>query len=174
MTNQPEEQSTQLSTLLAKGAIKRPDGPGSVHLFRALSSLCGYDSFEESDHHRRLKRAIGEYTHYVFVLIDGMGSSLTGLIPEDGWFARARRETLSSVYPSTTAVALTSQATGLWPAEHGVTGWHTYLPGRKLTVLPLKASERFTGKALKAFDIPFREVVQPESISSASPTSALV
>jgi len=155
---------TVLSPLFSDGTLKRPDGSSSVHLFRALSHLCGHTEPRDGDHVAKLKKAIGEFSHYVYILIDGMGVSLHYHLPEDGWFARSKREVLSSVYPSTTAVALTSQATGLWPAEHGVTGWHTYLPERNLTVLPLKATERFSRKTLKACNVPFREVIQPDSI----------
>ena len=147
-----------------RGVLSRPDGPGSVHLFQALSHLCGYTPVRPSGHVAGLRDAIGEYSHYVFVLIDGMGASLDSHLPGNGWFAKADRIDLSSVYPSTTAVALTSQATGLWPAEHGVTGWHTHLPDRGITVLPLKATERKSGKPLKELGVPFREVVRSDSI----------
>jgi hypothetical protein len=159
-----QSRQTALAALFSHGVLKRPDGVTSVHLFRALAELCGHASFSHNAHTAKIKKAIGEYTHYVFVLVDGLGSSLKNSVPARGWFAQAERTDMSSVYPSTTAVALTSQATGLWPAEHGVTGWHTYLPERDLTVLPLKASERFSGKTLKALGLPFREVVQPESV----------
>jgi hypothetical protein len=45
---------------------------------------------------------------------------------------------LTTVFPSTTASAITSLFTGLSPAQHGVLGWKTYLPrpDRTLTVLP--------------------------------------
>jgi hypothetical protein len=156
--------NTHLSTLFDTGALYRPDGAGSVHLFRALSLLCGCDSIARDGHVAELSGAIGEYSHYVYILIDGMGTSLDEHLPKDGWFTNARRMDLSSVYPSTTAVALTSQATGLWPSEHGVTGWHTHLPDRGVTVLPLRATERKSGQRLKQLEIPFREVVKPDSI----------
>lgn len=164
MKQKPGGSQTALSSLFSSGTLRRPEGETSVHLFRALSRLCGNTSFPVNKQVTRIKKAIGEYPHYVFVLIDGMGTSLDMYLPANGFFAQAERMEISSVYPSTTAVALTSQATGLWPAEHGVTGWHTYLPERDLTVLPLKASERFSRKTLKSFDVPFREVVQPESV----------
>ena len=156
--------NTHLSSLFDTGALHRPDGAGSVHLFRALSLLCGCGSFPRNGHVAGLSDAVGEYSHYVFILIDGMGASLDEHLPGRSWFASAQRIDLSSVYPSTTAVALTSLATGLWPSEHGVTGWHTHLPDRGITVLPLRATERLSGKPLKKLEIPFREVVRPESI----------
>ncbi len=161
--SRPGKARTVLSSLFDGNVLCRPDGAGSVHLFRALSLLCGHGSFQRNGHVARLSDAVGEYSHYVFILIDGMGSSLDEHLPGNGWFAKAQRIELSSVYPSTTAVALTSQATCLWPSEHGVTGWHTHLPERGITVLPLRATERSSGKALRQLGIPFKEVIRPDS-----------
>ncbi|MBN1686155.1 MAG: alkaline phosphatase family protein [Spirochaetales bacterium] len=164
MTDLSGTSDTPIAPLFGQGLLRRPDGANSVHLFRALSLLCGYTSFPDNPYVTRLYEAIGEYSHYVFILIDGMGTSLKGFLPPGGCLSRAQQEVITSVYPSTTAVALTSQATGLWPAEHGITGWHTYLPERDITVLPLKATERFSRKPLQHFGIPFREVVKPSSV----------
>jgi len=156
--------NTPLSPLFEEGVLRRPNGATSVHLFQAIAGVCGYNRFAANWHVEKLQGAIGNYQHYVLILVDGMGISLRDLIPGGGWFCSAQEIELSSVYPSTTAVALTSLATGLWPSQHGVTGWHTRLPERGVTVLPLRATERESGKPLKELGIPFREVVQPDSI----------
>jgi hypothetical protein len=52
---------------------------------------------------------------------------------------------LRSVFPSSTAPALTSLATGMWPAEHALTGWHVYLPQQQRQITALPFVERFTG-----------------------------
>lgn len=142
--------------------LTRPDGPNSVHFFRALFHLCG-ESVPMDAYSKQIAEKIGDHNHYLFVLVDGMGRNLAPQLPTDGWFSTAEQIELSSVYPSTTAVALTSQATALWPAEHGITGWNTHLPDRGVTVLPLKATERLSGKPVKQLDIPFRDIVRPDS-----------
>jgi hypothetical protein len=43
-----------------------------------------------------------------------------------GALARARRAAITSVFPSTTAAAITTSYTGCTPLEHGLTGWFTY------------------------------------------------
>ena len=63
----------------------------------------------------------------MLILADGLGLEML----EREAAARTLREHLRSelrtVFPSSTAVALTSLATGEWPARHAVTGWWTYL-----------------------------------------------
>ena len=55
---------------------------------------------------------------------------------------------LQSVFPSSTAPAVTSLATGCWPAEHGVPGWFTYLPDNELIAAILPFIERFSKRPL--------------------------
>ncbi|GAB4168604.1 MAG: alkaline phosphatase family protein [Rhodocyclaceae bacterium] len=83
----------------------------------------------------RLKAA----THLVLILADGLGlhtltgagrgSALHGHL--HGW--------ASSVFPSTTAAAITTVMTGLAPQQHALTGWHMYFReiDRVLASLPL-------------------------------------
>lgn len=71
----------------------------------------------------RVARAIGEARHVVLLLFDGLGDrQLSGLIP-GGAIAAARSSSLSSVFPSSTAPAITSLATASFPAAHGNPGW---------------------------------------------------
>ncbi len=152
-----------LASFFADRSLCRPDGPNSVNLFNAIHRLGGLAENGSDPETKALTEAIGERDHYLFVLIDGMGLNLESGFPQEGWFNGAERIDLTSTYPSTTAVALTSQASGLWPAEHGVTGWHTHLPDRGITVLPLRATERLSGKPIKQIGVPFREIVLPDS-----------
>ena len=48
-------------------------------------------------------------------------------MPRDAFLPEHVDRELFTVYPSTTAVALTSLATGQWPTTHAVTGWWTHL-----------------------------------------------
>lgn len=71
------------------------------------------------------------------LLIDGLGDALLRQFP-DSHLARARFTTLSSVFPSTTASAVTTLATGVAPQQHAITGWHMWLRelGSVATILP--------------------------------------
>ena len=46
---------------------------------------------------------------------------------------------MTSVFPSTTASAITTFMTGLAPAQHGLTGWHMHMDeiDQTLAILPL-------------------------------------
>ncbi|QID17779.1 alkaline phosphatase family protein [Nitrogeniibacter mangrovi] len=59
----------------------------------------------------------------VFILIDGMGANDVQRRGAGSFMATHQRATLTSVFPSTTASAVTTSMTGLSPAEHGLTGW---------------------------------------------------
>ncbi|HKJ86148.1 MAG TPA: alkaline phosphatase family protein, partial [Spirochaetia bacterium] len=97
-----------------------------------------------SDNASELGDAIGHHDHYLFVLVDGLGVSLQDRFPRGGFFTTSLARPLNSVFPSTTAVALTSLATAAWPAEHGITGWFTYFPEHRRVIAPLLFRERAT------------------------------
>lgn len=80
----------------------------------------------------------------VLVVIDGLGAitlrahagharALTG--------GMAKRDLAHSVFPSTTAAALTSIVTGVWPGEHGLVGYRVLDPGRDVLVNQLSGWE---------------------------------
>ena len=58
-------------------------------------------------------------------MIDGLGDNYL-MRRRGGALARRRRASMTSVFPSTTASAITTSYTGRTPLEHGLTGWFTY------------------------------------------------
>lgn len=62
----------------------------------------------------------------VLLIIDGLGDNYVSRRGAGGELARRRRASLTSVFPSTTASAITTSYTGRTPLEHGLTGWFTY------------------------------------------------
>ena len=80
----------------------------------------------------------------VLVLIDGLGAiSLRG----HAGHARAltagmsKKDVAHSVFPSTTAAALTSILTGAWPGQHGLVGYRVLDPSRDVLVNQLTGWE---------------------------------
>lgn len=73
----------------------------------------------------------------VLLIIDGLGDTFLRTHPES-FLCRHRKGRLSSVFPPTTATAVTSFFTGTAPLQHGITGWHTFFKelGTVGTVLP--------------------------------------
>jgi hypothetical protein len=62
----------------------------------------------------------------VLLILDGLGDNYLQRRGAGGELARRRRGALTSVFPSTTASAITTSYTGRTPLEHGLTGWFTY------------------------------------------------
>lgn len=72
----------------------------------------------------------------VLLLIDGLGDNYLMRQPR-GELARRRRGAITSVFPSTTASAITTTYTGCTPLEHGLTGWFTYFGEAGYVAAPL-------------------------------------
>ena len=64
-------------------------------------------------------RRIGEKGKKIFMLIDGLGYNfLTKVVPNLPGYPEL--SSISTVFPSTTSVVLTSIESGMTPAEHGI------------------------------------------------------
>lgn len=120
----------QLLALFESGRLCRPaaETPNIVDLARALARLAGAANVEPTAGSAQIEDLIGPAEHLVFVLADGLGSSLIESFPEARFLAEHVVADLQTVFPSSTPVALTALATGEWPSHHGVTGWWTHLP----------------------------------------------
>ena len=90
--------------------------------------------------------------HVVLLVIDGLGQAqlAPGAAPA---LCEALRGTMTSVFPSTTASAVTTFLTGLAPVEHAVTGWFTWLREVGSVVAPLPFTTRVGGAGLVALGV---------------------
>ena len=115
---------------LEMGKLKIPSEatPSIVDLANALASLIGSDPVRVSSNAARIRGLIGPSDHIVLVVVDGLGMNFIEGLPGNSFLRRQLAFELTTVFPSTTPAALTSLATGLWPSQHAVVGWHTYLP----------------------------------------------
>jgi hypothetical protein len=139
----------------AGGALRRPSAetPNLVDLARALGERCGAPTDRSSAAARKLAHQIGPADNYLLVLVDGLGIDMVRTMSA-GSFIRSHLEgELRTVFPATTAAALTSLSTGVWPAEHGVPTWYVYLEEIDATVRPLPYDELVTGKPLGALGL---------------------
>ena len=115
--------------MLDAGTLVRPDPavPNLVDVARAVVTASGVGGLELSPFAEDLADSLADRKHLVFILADGLGLDML----ERETAARTLRAHLHSevraVFPSSTAVALTSLAAGEWPARHAVTGWWTYV-----------------------------------------------
>ena len=79
--------------------------------------------------------------HVVLLVIDGLGETQLESGPAPALRA-SLRGTMTSVFPSTTASAVTTFLTGLAPVEHAVTGWFTWLRELGEIIAPLPFTTR--------------------------------
>jgi hypothetical protein len=89
----------------------------------------------------------------VLLVIDGLGYNYLINNARHSSLHKFLHGRLTTVFPSTTATAITTFMTGLAPQQHGLTGWFTYFQelGSILTVLPVKP--RFSGATLEELNI---------------------
>jgi len=62
----------------------------------------------------------------LLLVVDGLGYRYLREVHADTTLCRHLRGSMTSVFPSTTATAITAIMSGLAPQQHGVTGWHVY------------------------------------------------
>jgi hypothetical protein len=146
---EPGSGAAALEEWFENGRLVRPNSgePDILDLVHALADLCGCRrAFNRTENSERLIRDIGEADHYVFVLIDGMGVNLLNLLNKRSFLKKHWVETITTVFPSTTAAVLTSIATGASPADHGLCGWWLYFPRKKVSATILPYVDRFEPK----------------------------
>jgi hypothetical protein len=85
-----------------------------------------------------LPAEVGEYRQVVLMVVDGLGHEFLKRRHSGSHLEALSRARLTSVFPSTTAAAITTFLTGVAPQQHGLTGWHMYFRelGTVLAVLP--------------------------------------
>ena len=82
--------------------------------------------------------AVGAHRQVILWVIDGLGYAYLRAHPEAAHLNAALQGRMTSVYPPTTASAITTFLTGDAPQQHGLTGWFVYFRelGTILSVLP--------------------------------------
>ena len=145
----PTGQADVVAAAIRDGALRRPSSsaPSFVDLVCAVQRAAGA-STPATPHSDTVAGHLFDRPHLLLVLVDGMGMSALGDPAVADLRERVRLE-IDSVFPATTACAMTTVATGLWPGQHGVPGWWAYLAERDLAVTVLPFQERHTGRGLR-------------------------
>ncbi len=103
----------------------------------------------------------------VLLVLDGLGDRYLSRRGATTRLAADRIGSLTSVFPSTTATAITTFLTGASPREHGLTGWHLWLDeiGAVVSILPCRT--RGDGRLLRECGVnPLRLFREPEPLAS--------
>jgi predicted AlkP superfamily pyrophosphatase or phosphodiesterase len=136
---------SQLATLLRENGMCLPDyqGQGLFNLAVSLGRLSGspvspaYRELQLPDG-RTAGESWGRFEKLIFLLVDGLGDAFLAAhrdLAPNLW--RDRVAQLSSVFPSTTATAITTVQTAEPPAVHGLLGWFVQDVASGLVVAPL-------------------------------------
>ena len=114
-------------------------GQGIVNLVQSIATACGSTGARYPELAALPAATLGAARHIVLLVIDGLGQRLLETHPNCPNLQRHAIASISSVFPSTTASAITTFMSGLAPAQHGLTGWHMYLEeiAQTLAILPL-------------------------------------
>jgi hypothetical protein len=90
----------------------------------------------------------------VLLVVDGLGfHRLMTTAAARGALRSHLRGSLTSVFPSTTASAVTTFLTGLAPGQHGLTGWHMWFPAHQTVGAILPYRTRVGDRPLTALGI---------------------
>jgi len=110
------------------------------------------------------------------VVIDGLGADLLAQIGHDGELATWQAGVMTSVFPPTTASAVTTFMSGVPPQQHGLTGWFMHFRhlGAVTAVLPFVP--RFARTPLSASGIEPAALIDAPSFAARidAPAAALL
>jgi hypothetical protein len=87
------------------------------------------------------------------IVVDGLGYRQLTRDHAHSTLCQHLRGPLTSVFPPTTATAITALLTGLAPAQHAVTGWHMYFPEIDAVAAALPLRTRQTDRPLTALGV---------------------
>ena len=118
---------------------------------------------------------ISPFRNLVLLIIDGLGDGYLLRRGAGGELARRRRGAITSVFPPTTAAAITTSYTACTPLEHGLTGWYTFFGGAGCVsaALPFKSRGDDLSLRRRGFT-PERAFVQPPLFGSLPLRSIVV
>ncbi len=127
--------------------FERPDYRGGSLLNLLSSVIHAHGGQSPHPEARALPAArLAKASTLVLLIVDGIGEEQLARYLEAGrgshFFGAFARQTLSTVYPATTAAAITTLCTGAAPAEHAILGWHLHLPDLGLVSSILPATTR--------------------------------
>jgi hypothetical protein len=104
----------------------RPDyaGGGFVNLMASIVEACG-GAPRHAPLASLLPADLAAASNVLLLIVDGLGDNYLRREGTGGALLSRRRGVITSVFPSTTASAITTSYTGWTPLEHGLTGWFT-------------------------------------------------
>jgi len=123
--------------------MRKPDyaGGGFANLMASIIEACG-----GAPRHAPLAALpvseLAGARNILLLIVDGLGDNYLRREGAGGALLARRRGAITSVFPSTTASAITTSYTGWTPLEHGLTGWFTLFGAAGCVGAPLPFQRR--------------------------------
>jgi hypothetical protein len=119
-----------------------PDYAGGsiVNLMASVASALGAPSWPYPPLRLLDPARLQRRRNTLLLVVDGLGYRYLCDVHPRSTLRRHVHGSITSVFPSTTATAITALMTGLAPRQHGLTGWHIYFEeiGAVAAVLPFR------------------------------------
>jgi hypothetical protein len=119
-------------------------------------------------------QSISEARNVVLFIVDGLGDNFLMRRGAGGELARRRRAAITSVFPPTTASAITTSYTGCTPLEHGLTGWFTYFGAAGCVSAALPFRSRGDNLPLSARGVTAKQIYGAEPLFKQLATRSIV
>ncbi len=153
----------------------KPDysGGGFVNLVASIAQSRGA-SARHAPHAQLPPEELREARNVVFVIVDGLGDNWLRANGAGSELERRRRGAIVSVFPSTTASAITTSYTGCTPLEHGLTGWYGYFSAAGCVAATLPFRSRGDNLPLAARGVDPRAIYRSPPLVDELATRALI
>jgi len=119
-------------------------------------------------------KALADATNVVLLIVDGLGDGYLRQRGAGGELARRRRGAMTSVFPPTTASAITTSYTGCTPLEHGLTGWYTYFGSAGCVCAALPFRSRGDNVSLRERGVTPQQTYTQRPIFASLPVRSIV
>ena len=150
--------------------MELPDyhGGSIVNLMRSLEGALDARQCEAAAAYPQLRvlpaQALAGARNIVLLVIDGLGYDYLTGAGAGGALHRHLKARLSSVFPPTTATAVSTFLTGVGPQQHALTGWHIWLRELACLAATLRFRPRHGGEPLSKAGIAARSVYTAEPV----------
>jgi hypothetical protein len=134
-------------------------GGSIVNLMASLQQGLGGQPHAYPQHRLLPAEKVSKYRQVFLWVIDGLGLNHLCAEPDAVHLNRHLLGGMTSVYPPTTASAITTYLTGDAPQQHALTGWHIYFRELGACIAVLPGTPRYGGVSLKQAGINVRSLL---------------
>ncbi|MFA6518690.1 MAG: alkaline phosphatase family protein [Candidatus Shapirobacteria bacterium] len=115
---------------------------------------------------------ISQSQNIILVIIDGLGYDYLLKYGKDSFLYKNLKRKMTSVFPATTAAAITTYFTGLPPQQHALTGWYMYLKEIGALSLILPFTTRTGNLSLHQGNVNYQDIYNQKTIFENIPVTS--